>query len=257
MGERRRRREQFFREHPQCCFCGGDAPASTVDHVPNRAAFRERLAPEGFEFPACVPCQNDTRLDEIAFAFMVHFLAEEGDEPDEAAAAKLKQGLKNNLPHLWNFKQLTTREKRKAAHDMELRLPPGFIADAPLVGIGPEWFDHIERYLAKLARALFYKHVGRPAPADWVPWTMWTYERIQLNRSAIQTWVEMTPFVTVGQRTNTDLGERFIYRANMSEEIDAFVAVGKFGGGMIFYCTLLAPDLAKRTVPDDPAANLR
>lgn len=235
-----------------CCFCGGDVIATTVDHVPNRAAFRERLAPEGFEFPACKACQDSTRLDEIAFAFMVHFLAEEGDEPDEKAAAKLRQGLKNNLPHLWNFRELTTREKRQAARDLDLKLPPGFVADARLVGIGPEWFDHIDRYLAKIAKALFYKHVGQPAPAHWVPWTMWTYERIQLNRAAIQTWVEMTPFVTIGQRTNTDLGERFVYRANMGEEVEAFVTIGKFGGGMIFYGMLSAPEVAERAVPDGP-----
>lgn len=253
MGERRRKRDRFFADNPFCCFCGGDESATTVDHVPNRASFRGKVGPEGFEFPACDQCQQSTRLDEIAFAFMVHFLAEEGDEPEEKAAAKLKSGLKNNLPHLWSFAEPTAREKRRAAKELELRLPPGAISEAPLVKIGTEWGDHLERYLAKLVRALYYKHVGAAAPIEWVAWSMWTYARVGVAQPALDQWIEMTPFVTVGQRINADLGHRFAYRWNYTAPVGAFACIGQFGDGFRFYATLMRPDVAERITPKEPA----
>jgi len=71
MGQGKKKKQRFFKEHSNCCFCGGVSKATTIDHVPPRAPFHGRAAPEGFEFPACERCQFSTSKDEIAFSFMV------------------------------------------------------------------------------------------------------------------------------------------------------------------------------------------
>src|SRR5947208_16124188 len=45
MSQARNKRERFFADHPTCCFCGGETPATTVDHIPSRNHFSERIAP--------------------------------------------------------------------------------------------------------------------------------------------------------------------------------------------------------------------
>lgn len=246
MGEANRKRAEFFRAHPNCCFCGGKTPATTRDHVPNRATFPGRQAPEGYEFPACANCQHSTRLDEIAFSALVYFLADDPDVPEPAQAQRIIRGLVNNLPHLARIQQMTANEKRRAVRELDINHPGGAFSNLSMVKIPTEWHRYVERYLAKIARALFYKHLGRAVPADWVVWSQWTYDRIGANREALKEWIEMTPIVEVGRRSNVDLGERFVYRVNFSDEMGAFAAVGRFGRGLIFYATILEPGLADR-----------
>lgn len=65
MGEARIKqynRRQFLKEHPVCCYCG-DA-ATTTDHCPPRSFFERRGWPEGYEFPACGPCNDEGRMNE-------------------------------------------------------------------------------------------------------------------------------------------------------------------------------------------------
>lgn len=177
---------------------------------------------------------------------MVHFLADDKDLPDQRNSQKLMRGLVNNLPHLANMRELSANEKRRAVRELQLERPPGPLSEMPLLKIDGEWHKHIDRYLCKLAKALFYKHVGAPAGRDFVGWSEWTYEKIGLNRGAIEQWIQMTPIVEIGRRANVDLGDRFHYRVNHSAELGAFAAVGKFGRGLIFYALVLEPSLSDR-----------
>jgi hypothetical protein len=67
--KRKRRRELFFLKHPTCYLCGGLNPPTTVDHVPPQACFPSGYAPEGFEFPACYPCNQSSRVEDKIFGF--------------------------------------------------------------------------------------------------------------------------------------------------------------------------------------------
>lgn len=70
MGSSKRLKEKFLQENPLCCFCGGGRPAEEPDHIPSRSMFLNRQWPEGFEFPACVECNRETRYDEEIVAFI-------------------------------------------------------------------------------------------------------------------------------------------------------------------------------------------
>ena len=72
MGEGKRRqysRQHFLAENRYCAYCG--AAATTTDHCPPRCFFKRRTWPETYEFPACEPCNDVSRLDEQALAVLV------------------------------------------------------------------------------------------------------------------------------------------------------------------------------------------
>src|SRR5260370_18230234 len=65
MGQAKRTLAAFKHAHPRCCFCGGNSATETFDHVLNRAFFRGRDWPEGYEFPSCGRCNTKYRITEL------------------------------------------------------------------------------------------------------------------------------------------------------------------------------------------------
>lgn len=100
MGEakqRQRRLERLLSECPNCVFCGGAAPADSVDHVPPIGLFRQRYRPRGLEFPACTPCnRNTSKFEVIANAFGRIQFAEVDEIEQEEFAAFLGDAEANN-----------------------------------------------------------------------------------------------------------------------------------------------------------------
>src|SRR5258706_9901047 len=92
LGKKSRKRLDLLGRQPLCIFCGGAAPASTIDHQPARSFFDAKQAPESYEFPACEPRNKKSRQHENALTTLVRF---KGDgeqngqrEVDFAKAAK-------------------------------------------------------------------------------------------------------------------------------------------------------------------------
>jgi hypothetical protein len=245
MGQKRLRRERFLAEHPICCFCGGEQPATTIDHVPNRASFPNREGPEGYEFPACDACQQATRLDEIAFSVMVHVNADDPDV-DVKGFLRVVEGLRNNLPHLHGFHELSTNQKRHAIRNMGIQRPQGMaLSEMPLVTIPDGYHDHMRPYICKISRALFYKHAGRIARPDTVGWAAWSTGKGGAFQSTSEKWEKITPVAVRGARTNVEIGDRFRYRVNYSDTIDAFAVTGQFSRGMRFFGLLMPGDMVE------------
>jgi hypothetical protein len=70
LGSKKQKKINFLTKHPVCCFCGGETPATEPDHIPSRVLFDNRQWPEGYEFPACVACNRETRHDEQIVAML-------------------------------------------------------------------------------------------------------------------------------------------------------------------------------------------
>ena len=257
MGQRKRKREAFLAAHPICCFCGGQRLATTIDHVPNRASFMSRLGPEGYEFPACEPCQTATRLDEIAFSFLV-YLTRGDDNHDAEQFRRLLSGIKNNLPELMPNLRLSANDKRRRLAKLGLEKPLGLpLADLPLAGIPTGYHKRMERYVHKIILALHYRIVGTIASKEMRLFGSWTTGQDRRMDDVVSSWSEMTPIVEVGRRRNVNIGDAFRVRTNYSEEMQAFVAVGQFRRGLIFLGSCLEKDIAKRTSPTGSLDDLR
>lgn len=245
MGAQRSKRQRFLAEHQTCCFCGGRERATTIDHVPGRACFLGRAFPEGFEFPACDRCQNASRTDELAFAFMVRMCDANDANYDEAESNKAISGLANNLRHLLPNPFLGSNDKRRAWRSMGLEIPSGELAaDLPVVEIDPAFHAHVLRYARKLALALYYKEKGRIAPPDHRVMTAWTQLTNRRGMNSLRGFLEITPRITVGRRTNLEFGDRFQYRWDESDVPDLMAALVTFGKGVVLGAAVAEPKAA-------------
>lgn len=258
MGAAKKKKQRFFAEHTQCCFCGGKNPTASIDHVPPRAAFPGRNGPEGFEFPACDDCQKGTRLDEIAFAFMVMISDMNDDNFAPKSLDRLMEGMRNNLPHLLPLKELPASKKRRSMKEMGLPRRPGqTLSEVPVIEYSSEFHDHINRYLAKMMCALFYKEQGRIAPHDYLVWTDWGTYADARSHPLTQAMMNITPETHQGERRNMDIGDRFSYRFNRTDRADISIiaAVGAFGQGVVFHGMIIDPENGAKL--DQPFGNLQ
>lgn len=161
MGDKSNRTSRFLKAHPRCCFCGGAAEATTIDHVPARTFFWKREGPEGFEFPACQSCQSATRIDELVFGFYARLMDRDDRRYDERDASRLLAGVMNNAPSLLPKLDLSQRLKRRALQDYGIDIPRGdFLEDVPLAGLPTEFHSAATIVGRKLALATRYKEFG-------------------------------------------------------------------------------------------------
>ncbi len=64
------RLEQFLKQNPICCLCGGTRPATSREHAPPRVMFVDKQRPKGIEVPACDRCNLGTaNADQLAAFF--------------------------------------------------------------------------------------------------------------------------------------------------------------------------------------------
>jgi len=89
VGDKKRKLEQFIRQHPLCCFCGGRAITVTQDHLPPRSIFVEKKWREGYTFPACEACNLGSSRDDAMVAFLSRWNA--GREPTQTESAEWKR----------------------------------------------------------------------------------------------------------------------------------------------------------------------
>ena len=98
MGTQRARRQAFFAAHPHCCFCGGQVAATEIDHIPARHLFRRREWPEGYEFPACTPCNRQSALDELVMGAVVRIQVSDLSAEDEREMLEAFAKINNRRP---------------------------------------------------------------------------------------------------------------------------------------------------------------
>lgn len=234
MGASVRKRASFLAAHPNCCFCGGVSLATTIDHIPARACFKGRAYPEGFEFPACLDCQGRSRHDEQVFSFLVRVMDFNNENFDPKALDRAVSGMVNNFPHFLPDFDLSANDKRRSLRQMGISKPSEVLAtELPIVGLNPNIHEHILRYTRKIACALFYKEKGRAVPVGYFTWSTWGQVVNPQLRTSLRKFVEMTPAVAQGRRTNMNFGDQFSYRYNKADDPDVLAVLMQFGRGMV------------------------
>lgn len=256
MGEARNKRRRFLEKHPFCCFCGGAEPSTSIDHIPARMCFVGRHYPEGFEFPACDFCQSASRLDELAFAFYVRALDRNPNNFDGPATDKMISGLANNLPHLLPNPFLDGRSKRTTLRNMGLSKPTNILAsELPVVEIDTELHQRIGRYGRKIICALYYREQGRIASPEHRVWANWGLYVDRNFMKASEGFINMTPLITVGKRSNTDIGDQFIYRCNKCDDPDILAVIAGFGQGVVLQLFAADSETSKKIEILDETVN--
>jgi hypothetical protein len=68
--------KKFIQQHPWCCYCGGTAAATTIDHVPAKITFAGKARPKDLEVPSCSSCNDKTRMIDQVGALFARFYPE-------------------------------------------------------------------------------------------------------------------------------------------------------------------------------------
>ena len=176
-----KRKTDFLNQHPFCCFCGGEKPATTIDHVPSKQMFRLKRRPAGLEFPACEQCNHSTGPHELVAALMSRLTenssAKAGEEKELikliTAVDKNRHGLLQEMIPSW-----------QQEYDVfTLNHPEIQQGWGALNAGGPMLNQSLQIFGAKLCQALHYEHTNKIVPKSGVIYVLWfsNYDRMTGN----------------------------------------------------------------------------
>lgn len=218
MGARIRRREQFFRDHPNCCFCGGNSRATTEDHQPARTYFKGREWPEGSVFPACQACNEATRKSEKILSLVVDGYIE---SPDRSEYQRLVRSIQIEYPGLIDgMIPNHTNEVRRILRESGLRKPEGqTYRDFPIIKLDRDvWDEHINNVGRKILLALHYMCFRKPLSSDGGMW-LWVHTNFDWATGRFpEEIIEMAQNVALPTRQQRFLGDQFAVRWNYVDE---------------------------------------
>lgn len=247
MGQARQKanaRQRLLLRHSRCIYCG--APATTTDHCPPRCVFVGRQWPETYEFAACKPCNDEARLDEQAIGVLVRLKLSE----TQSAIAKdewrqLLRGVMNNQYALVReWMSMRANERRHVLREA-FGQQGDFMRQAGWGSIRFGDLTHalVQRFMIKLAKALYYRHNGRVFEG-----VIYTRHISLLVRDStpefIQNILSGAPAVSEAMRSNQPLTDQFIYRFSHSPEHGVLYAVVQFSEQFIFQLIVLSWHMA-------------
>jgi hypothetical protein len=242
MGNQRARREEFFRAHPTCCFCGGSTAAITEDHIPARSLFRNKQWPQSYVFPACSYCNKASSLDELVLGWLVRAQLGiyAGDDKKEFQSA-LEKFQRRRPEWFAKMKEMTRTETRQhlRSHSLSASDFPG--GEIYGMTLPEEITDALDRYAKKLGKALYYLHTQRIVPSSGV-----VMSKAMTNAEFMSPRFPLSKFdvMTIAppmSRANCDLSDQFAYRYGVPEE----------GGGAAFLIQFRQSTVMLVTVYED------
>jgi hypothetical protein len=216
MGVARIKQQELKKASLPCIFCGGHVLATTKEHCPPRALFRERSWPEGYEFPACLSCNGGSSDSDLIVAFLAHM------DPT-ANKERLAKGF--NLMRLANIqapKMLPAMfissavEARSQARRLGMRPGPGQTYQGlGIANVTDEMREAVESFAAKLTKAVFHMQTGSIFPTDGGIWFQW-FTNAQLREHGKIPIIEaMANFAATSptlKRNGKDLRDQFDYK---------------------------------------------
>lgn len=219
MGDRKRKKQEFLRAHPNCCFCGGGNLSQEPDHIPSRALFVNRQWPEGYEFPSCIRCNRASRHDELVVSLISRLYPDPTTEQEEKELNKFADSVNKYVPQVISEIQLGAAKKKRLAREHGYSIPEGGTSnDIPMFSLeGKRTNEAVLSFSRKLIFALYYKHTGNIVPKEGGVAVVW-FSNLQVKNGAI-------PKEVVGclsqnprlERNSINLDSQFNYKYLISE----------------------------------------
>ena len=238
---RKKKQQKFLEENPNCYFCGGINPATTIDHVPPKACFPDGYAPEGFEFPACQACNQGTDKQDQIFglhAMLLDFDESKLDrEEDRKKIEKLRRGIVNNYPDA-----LPNEATVSSVNRVGSIITPKPVAVS--IAVEPSVRNAIDVMRTKLTHALHFRETGRILTHEHKYLTHMYQPQREGTQDLTAYLMSLLPDISVGQRSNIkNYGDRFKYRSGYKNLEDFFVYQAQFGHGMILWGIARGPGI--------------
>ena len=228
----------FVKKHPLCCFCGGKAAATTIEHLPARIIFPKKHRPKGLEFPACATCNAQTRGDDSVLAIVAQALGSmRPGVPliDEATLAKAARGAQMNFPGF----RLSGRQELRSANGI-VRKVGVFDVNHPTVHLC------LCRLAAKFSLATFYDLTHEIADESYRINTMWTH--CQHDEADEIAEILMTfPNTASLKQGNWDTADTFFFRHVKQD--NTLITAAIFYESILLYGHLAPQSEAKSWMP--------
>lgn len=123
-----------------------------------------RQWPEGYQFPACIECNQSSRLIDQALGLICRMSVADAHTKEENLLPHVR-GVANNRPDLLPTFARSSIEAKKLLRELGIKKPDGMFAqDVPIVLIPAETLNALDLFFGKLFCALYYKHVGKIVP---------------------------------------------------------------------------------------------
>lgn len=250
MSQRSYRKAAFFKLHPRCCFCGGDTPATTEDHVPARSIFNERHWPEGYNFPACDRCNQLTRRDENVVAFLCRIRSANDGKQTDGQLAEMRRcmaAMKYAYPEAYRALKVSPNDARRFLKENDIPRPPNtLLTDIPILSIGrPEFVGPLKNFGIKLFCALDYKHNNRIVPANGTI-AIRFLTNVQIDNGALtDKAISFLPGRPQLVRSKNELQDQFNYIYGVSTEKTASAYICSFRQSFVLMGIVSTTGLSK------------
>ena len=221
MGQASRNKHKVKAQSTVCILCAKSPPA-TVDHIPPRIFFRKKQWPEGFAFPVCQSCNNDSAIYDRIVAFLAMSGREEIAADDIEDIKKLISDVIHFHPDMHaGMLEISTNEKKRFAKRANMLPKAGqTFREIPLVHIPDSLHFAVKVFAAKLVKALHFKHTGLVVNPDVGLLFRWFTNANKLI-GELYFLPEITNGLTFPQRivrNNVDLRDQFDYGHFISED---------------------------------------
>jgi hypothetical protein len=221
---------------------------SEIDHIPPRVLFDGRQWPQGYEFPACQPCNRASRHDEQIVGLLSRIYPEPATKEKENEFNERLRAVAENYPGL--LKEMMPNAEQVQKTLSEYGIPS--VGGSPPPGIaflsvsGPLVNAAVANFGRKLFLALYYKHTGRILPKDGGVAILW-YSNLQIENNEIPR--ELAPLVSGFpdlKRSNMDLSDQFFYRFGVTDDLKAsvFLAFFRRSFAILGYANAVAADIS-------------
>lgn len=245
MGEARQRQKSIIAAPRPCIFCGGGRIATTEEHCPPRALFKQRQWPQGYAFPACQSCNSGSSNEDLMVSFLAH-LQPGADQEKMAKGRGLMRNAHRQFPELLqSMLDVSVVEARASARRLGMRPGPGqAYRDIGIVNVTPEMNQYVAEFAAKLTKALYYKLTGQIFPSNGGIMFKWFTNAERMEHGSIpvlDAFAQLPTWSTPKQRSGKDLRDQFDYLYSPVE--DGKIHVFQVGFGVVFgFVTIASPE---------------
>jgi hypothetical protein len=244
MGMSRIRKQQFFAATPNCVFCGGSTPATTIEHCPPKSMFDNKEWPEGFEFSSCSACNNGTSDQDLIVAWMARVdFTDQSQTSDQRTIGLLKL---MHLQHPQMVRKMlpSSIEARRTNRLLGITPPQGKThTETCVINITPEMTNAIHTFAKKLAKGVYFMHTQKIFPSDGCLMLGWFTNVEFVKKSGFVPFdviKDVAGTIPPVVRNGKSLDNRFSYKLSISANSDLFVLQAMFGnsfGLLIFGAT--------------------
>lgn len=152
--------QRLLAAQPNCIYCGGHTPATTVEHMPSRIIFDRKQRPKGLEFSACKACNDSTRKAESVIAMLSRVYPSDGDGFNTSEMRKITDKAFQHNPGLAAEMHMDQVQGLQRLGDKAMQLPSWHFVNLG----GPIVSNALALFGKKLALSLHYEATKRIVP---------------------------------------------------------------------------------------------